>query len=64
MENKETNHHNKKEEKRMPVAMRKLPKISERDIARISDIIKTNNKKLEERRKRIRAKLYSEHDKH
>lgn len=46
----------KRGEKEMPAAMREKPQIGDQDAKRISNVIKRNNKLLEERIKQLKAK--------
>lgn len=56
--------YDKKEEKRMPAAMREKPRINDRDAERISNVIRKNNKLMEERIKRLKAKHGSDGRRH
>lgn len=56
--------HDKKGEKNMPAALRDKPTINDQDAERISKVIRKNNKLIEDRIKRLKAKLDSDGKRH
>jgi hypothetical protein len=56
--------YDKKGEKNMPAALREKPTINDRDAERISEVIRKNNELIEDRIKRLKAKLDSDGKRH